>query len=76
MATLYSVTCRGSLRGGVIVRLRELGMYRVALDGDGEDRHELRVEAGSPEDAILRVRGALAVAGGEAFDFRADPAED
>lgn len=75
MATLYSVTCSGRFGGGVIVKLRELGMYRSAIPGEGDPRHELRVEAGSPDDAILRVRGAVAVAGGEAFDYRATPAD-
>jgi hypothetical protein len=74
VATLYSVTCTGEFSGGVIVKLRDLGMYRVAVAGEGRPRHELQVEAGSPDDAILRARGAVAVAGGQGFDYRAVPA--
>lgn len=73
MSVLYTVTCRGDFSGGTIVKLKEMGMYRVRVaPGRYEEdaaRHELRVEAGSPEDAILRVRGAVAVAGGSASDY-------
>jgi hypothetical protein len=81
MAT-YSVSCRGDLPGGAIAHLEEAGLYRFA-EGDpgiagseGLIRHYLTIEAGSPEDAILVARGALAVAGGEATDYQVEPAED
>jgi hypothetical protein len=34
-------------------------------------RHFLKIEAGSPEDAILVAKGAMGVAGGEARDYTA-----
>lgn len=71
----YSVSCRGELSGGAITHLREAGLYE-ATEPEGATaapasppRHYLVVEAGSPEDAILVARGALAVAGAEASDF-------
>jgi hypothetical protein len=75
VATLYSVICRADLSAGMIVRLREMGLYRVAVADSREPRHEFHAEAGSPDDAILRVRGAIAVVGGEGFDYRAEPAQ-
>jgi hypothetical protein len=72
---LYSVTCTGEFSGGVIVKLREMGVYRVTVASGGPSRHELQVQAGSAEDAILRARGAVAVAGGEGFDYQALPLE-
>lgn len=60
----------------MIVRLREMGLYRVAVEDSADARHEFQAEAGSPEDAVLRVRGAIAVVGGEGFDYRAGPAQD
>jgi hypothetical protein len=81
MAT-YLVSCRGNLSGGAITHLRESGMYQQA-EGDpgiagreGPVRHYLAIEAGSPEDAILVARGALAVAGGEGSDFQVEVAPD
>lgn len=75
MASLYSVTCRADLSAGMIVQLREIGLYRVPVTDSAEPRHELQVEAGSPEDAVLRVRGAIAVVGGEGSDYRASPVQ-
>ena len=75
MATLYSVTCRADLAAGMIVRLREIGLYHAAVADATDPRHEFHAEAGSPDDAILRVRGAIAVVGGEGFDYRATPAQ-
>jgi hypothetical protein len=78
VATTYRVTCQGELSGGAIVKLREMGMYRVEVSpgrfDDGGARHELHVEAGSPEDAILRAKGAVAVAGGSGRNYKAEEA--
>jgi hypothetical protein len=77
MAT-YSVSCRGNLSGGAITHLTEAGLYRAAerdpgiAGGEGLIRHYLAIEAGSPEDAVLVARGALAVAGGEGTDFQVE----
>jgi hypothetical protein len=74
MAT-YSVSCRGELSGGAITKLREASLYHSSereegiAGSEGLIRHYLMIEAGSPEDAILVARGALAVAGAEARDF-------
>ena len=79
MAT-YSVSCRGDLSGGAITHLETVGVYRFSerepglAGGEGLIRHYLAIEAGSPEDAILVARGALAVAGGEGTDFQVDEA--
>ncbi|HEY1855074.1 MAG TPA: hypothetical protein VGG40_10845 [Solirubrobacterales bacterium] len=81
MAT-YSVSCRGDLSGGAIAHLKEAGMYRLAerdpdiAGGEGLIRHFLAIEAGSPEDAILVARGALAVAGGKGTDFQVEEASE
>jgi hypothetical protein len=75
---IYSVSCLGDLSGGAITQLDEKGLYRFAEHEAGFarsgalTRHYLEVEAGSPEDAILVARGALAVAGAEARDYQAD----
>lgn len=75
MATVYTVTCQGEFSGGAIVKLKEMGMYRVRVASgrydEGETSHELQVEAGSAEDAILRAKGAVAVAGGRGRNFQA-----
>lgn len=76
----YSVSCRGDFSGGAITHLENAGVYRFAerepgiAGGEGLIRHYLEIEAGSPEDAILVARGALAVAGGEATDFQVEAA--
>jgi hypothetical protein len=76
----YSVSCRGDLSGGAITHLRQAGMYQHAerdagiAGGEGLIRHFLKIEAGSPEDAVLVARGALAVAGGEATDYQVEDA--
>lgn len=76
VATAYAVICQGEFSGGVIVKLKEMGMYRVSLEpgrfDDEETKHELQVEAGSPEDAILRAKGAVAVAGGQARNYKVE----
>jgi hypothetical protein len=75
VATTYTVTCQGEFSGGVIVKLKEMGMYRVRVASgrydEGETSHELQVEAGSAEDAILRAKGAVAVAGGKGRNYEA-----
>jgi hypothetical protein len=79
----YSVSCRGDLPRGAIAQLEEAGLYQAAerelgfTESDRIRRHFLIVEAGSPEDAILIARGALAVAGATASDFQVghDPAD-
>jgi hypothetical protein len=74
----YSVSCRGELSGGAIAQLEVAGFYRFAereagiAGTEGLLRHYLTIEAGSPEDAVLVARGALAVAGGEAADFQVE----
>lgn len=79
MAT-YSVSCRGDLSRGAIAQLEDAGVYRFAerepgiAGSEGLIRHHLAIEAGSPEDALLVARGALAVAGGEGTDFQVDEA--
>ena len=81
MAT-YSVSCRGDLSGGTITHLEASGVYRFAerepgiAGSEGLIRHYLAIEAGSPEDAILVARGALAVAGGEGTDFQVEEAPE
>lgn len=76
MAT-YTVTCRGNLGRGVVTQLTNGGFYlheepEIGFEGDGMKRHFLKVEASSPEDAILVARGAMAVAGGNARDYTAN----
>ncbi|MGD9734490.1 MAG: hypothetical protein AB7V58_02595 [Solirubrobacterales bacterium] len=74
----YSVSCRGELSGGAITHLETSGVYRGSerepglAGGEGLIRHHLEIEAGSPEDALLVARGALAVAGGEGTDFQVE----
>jgi hypothetical protein len=73
---IYTVTCRGNLARGVITQLSNAGVYlrdepEIGFEGDGMKRHFLKIEAGSPEDAILVAKGAMAVAGGEARDYAA-----
>jgi len=75
MAT-YTVTCRGNLSRGVITQLTNAGVYvhdepELGFEGDGMQRHFLKIEAGSPDDAILVAKGAMAVAGGQARDYTA-----
>jgi hypothetical protein len=75
MAT-FTVTCRGDLPRGVITQLTNGGFYRYdeaeqGFEGNGVKRHFLQIEAGSPDDAILVARGAMAVAGGTARDYQA-----
>ena len=79
MAT-YTVTCRGKLGRGVITQLSNGGFYsheepELGFEGDGMKRHFLRVEAGSPDDAILVAKGAMAVVGGRALDYQATAGE-
>ncbi len=79
MAT-FTVTCRGKLARGVITQLTDRGFYlheepEPGFEGDGMKRHLLKIEAGSPEDAILVAKGAMAVAGGEARDYQATAGE-
>ena len=73
---IYTVTCRGRLARGVVTQLGNAGVYlreepEVGFEGDAVRRHFLKIEAGSPEDAILVAKGAMAVAGGEARDYAA-----
>jgi hypothetical protein len=73
---IYTVTCRGKLTRGVITQLTNGGVYlheepELGYEGDGMQRHLLKIEAGSPEDAILVAKGAMAVAGGDARDYTA-----
>jgi hypothetical protein len=73
---IYTVTCRGKLTRGVITQLTNAGVYvdeepELGYDGDGMQRHLLRIEASSADDAILVARGQMAVAGGEARDYTA-----
>lgn len=76
----FFVSCRGELSGGAITHLETGGVYRFAerepglAGGEGLIRHYLAIEAGSPEDAVLVARGALAVAGGEGTDFQVEEA--
>jgi hypothetical protein len=78
---IYTVTCRGDLRRGVITQLTNAGVYRheepeLGFEGDGMKRHFLEIEASSADDAILVAKGAMAVAGGQAHDYQAtDEAE-
>jgi hypothetical protein len=72
----FTVTCRGDLGRGVVTQLTNGGFYlheepELGFEGDGMRRHFLKVEAGSPEDAILVAKGAMAVAGGTARDYTA-----
>jgi hypothetical protein len=39
-------------------------------------RHFLRIEASSPDDAILVAKGAMAVTGGTARDYAATEGEE
>jgi hypothetical protein len=77
MAT-YSVSCRGDFSRGSITQLEDAGVYQFAerdlgiAGTEGLIRHYLTVEAGSPEDAVLVARGALAVAGAEASDYQVE----
>lgn len=73
---LFTVTCRGKLSRGVVTQLTNAGVYlheepEPGFQGDGVQRHLLKIEASSAEDAILVARGALAVAGGTARDYQA-----
>jgi hypothetical protein len=73
---IYTVTCRGNLSRGVVTQLSNAGVYlheepEPGFEGDGMQRHLLKIEAGSPDDAILVAKGAMAVAGGEARDYTA-----
>jgi hypothetical protein len=73
---IYTVTCRGKLSRGVVTQLTNGGFYlqeepELGYEGDGMQRHLLKVDAGSPEDAILVAKGAMAVAGGDARDYTA-----
>lgn len=73
---IYTVTCRGKLSRGVVTQLNNAGVYlhdepEPGFEGDGMQRHFLKIEAGSPDDAILVAKGAMAVAGGEALDYTA-----
>src|SRR6201991_3374493 len=66
---IYTVTCRGDIGRGVITQLSERGISlwdepELGFEGDGMKRHFLRIEASSPEDAILVTKGAMAVTGG------------
>ena len=75
MAT-YTVTCRGKLTRGVVTQLTNAGVYlheepELGYEGDGMQRHLLKIEASSADDAILVARGQMAVAGGEARDYTA-----
>ena len=77
---IYTVTCRGKLGRGVITQLTNAGVYvgdepELGFEGDGMKRHFLRIEAGSPEDAILVAKGAMAVSGGTARDYAATEGE-
>ncbi|HYC80341.1 MAG TPA: hypothetical protein VEB65_01065 [Solirubrobacterales bacterium] len=78
----FSVSCRGDLSGGAIAQLEDAGVYRFAeresgiAGSEGLVRHYLAIDAGSPEDAILVARGALAVAGGEGTDFQVEEAPE
>jgi hypothetical protein len=73
---IYTVTCRGDLRRGVITQLTNAGVYlheepELGFEGDGMKRHFLQIEASSADDAILVAKGAMAVAGGDARDYQA-----
>jgi len=78
----YSVSCRGDLSGGAITQLEDAGLYQFAerdlgiAGTEGLIRHYLTVEAGSPEDALLVARGALAVAGAEGTDYQVEDAPE
>jgi hypothetical protein len=73
---IFTVTCRGDLPRGVVTQLTNAGVYlhdesELGFEGSGMKRHFLQIDAGSPEDAILVAKGAMAVAGGEARDYTA-----
>ena len=51
-----------------------MNSWNVFAGSEGLIRHYLEIEAGSPEDAVLVARGALAVAGGEGTDFQVEEA--
>ena len=73
---IYTVTCRGKLSRGVVTQLTNAGVYlheepELGYEGDGMQRHLLKIEASSADDAILVARGQMAVAGGEARDYTA-----
>lgn len=76
----FSVSTRSELSGGAITHLQQAGLYQFAerdpgiAGTEGLVRHYLKIEAGSPEDAILVARGALAVAGAEATDLQVEDA--
>jgi hypothetical protein len=66
---IYTVACRGKLARGVITQLTNAGVYlheepELGYEGDGMQRHLLKIEASSADDA-------MAVAGGEARDYTA-----
>ena len=76
----YTVTCRGKLGRGVITQLSNAGFYlheepEPGFEGEGMQRHFMKVEAGSADDAILVAKGAMAVAGGQARDYQATEGE-
>lgn len=73
---IYTVTCRGKLTRGVVTQLTNAGVYlheepELGYEGDGMQRHLLKIEASSADDAILVARGQMAVAGGDARDYTA-----
>jgi hypothetical protein len=73
---IYTVTCRGKLTRGVITQLTNAGVYlheepELGYEGNGMQRHLLKIEASSADDAILVARGQMAVAGGDARDYTA-----
>jgi hypothetical protein len=73
---IYTVTCRGKLARGVITQLANAGVYlheepELGYEGNGMQRHLLKIEASSADDAILVAKGRMAVAGGEARDYTA-----
>jgi hypothetical protein len=73
---IYTVTCRGKLTRGVITQLNNPGVYlqeepELGYEGDGMQRHLMKIEASSADDAILVAKGRMAVAGGEARDYTA-----
>jgi hypothetical protein len=73
---IYTVTCRGKLTRGVVTQLSNAGVYlqeeaELGYEGDGMQRHLLKIEASSADDAILVAKGRMAVAGGAARDYTA-----
>jgi hypothetical protein len=73
---IYTVSCRGKLTRAVITQLSNAGVYlheepELGYEGDGMQRHLLKIEASSADDAILVAKARMAVAGGEARDYTA-----